>query len=76
MLQRNLFAEPMYKSNKDLPEYTMDPGAWASMTGNIMTQDITLITDETLANQVASTATQLCNSYTFSTDFLECMNMK
>ena len=78
MLQGNLFALPMYNSNRDCPEYTMDPGAWARMTaGNdIVTQEKTLIKDETLANQVAGTATQLRNYYTFSTDFLDCMKTK
>ena len=84
MLQDNLFAEPMYSNLRDMPEYLMEPGAWARMTAdaasitrsNIVTQEINLIKDEILANQVASTATQLRNSYTFSTDFLDCMKMK
>ena len=78
MFQGNLFALPMYNSNRDCPEYTMDPGAWARMTaGNdIKTQEKTLIKDETLANQVAGTATQLRSYYTFSTDFLDCMKTK
>ena len=74
----------MENGNKDLPDYHMDPGTWARLTAdaaslnrsNITTQDKTLIKDETLANQVASTATQLRNYYTFSTDFLDCMKMK
>ena len=78
MLQGNLFALPMYNSNRDFPEYTMDPGAWARMTADadIVTQEKTLIKDETLANQVAGTATQLRSYYTFSTDFLDCMKTK
>ena len=43
---------------------------------DIVTQEKTLIKDETLANQVAGTATQLRNYYTFSTDFLDCMKTK
>ena len=76
MLQGNLFAEPMFNSNRDLPHYTMEPTAWASMTDNIVTQDFPLIGDETLANEVAKTATMLRNFYTFSTDFLDCMKTK
>ena len=56
----------------------MESGAWARMTADaaIVTQEKTLIKDETLANQVAGTATQLRNYYTFSTDFLDCMKTK
>ena len=84
MLQGNLFVLPMEQGARDFPEYLMEPGAWARMTAdavsitrsNIVTQEINLIKDEILANQVASTATQLHNYYTFSTDFLDCMKMK
>ena len=76
MLQGNLFAELMFNSNRDLPHYTMEPTAWASMTDNIVTQEFPLIGDETLAKEVANTATMLRNFYTFSTDFLDCMKTK
>ena len=78
------FSVPMESHAKDWPEYLMEPGAWARMTAdaasitrsNIVTQEINLIKDEILANQVASTATQLRNYCTFTTDFLDCMKMK
>ena len=76
MLQGNLFAERMFNSNRDLPYYTMEPTAWASMTDNIVTHDFAVIGDDTLANEVANTATMLRNFYTFSTDFLDCMKTK
>lgn len=76
MLQGNLFAELMFNGNRDLPYCTMEPTAWASMTDNIVTQEFPLIGDETLANEVANTATMLRNFYTFSTDFLDCMKTK
>ena len=84
MLQGNLFAPPMWHEARDLPEYLMEPGEWAKMTADaasitsskIVTQEINLIKDELLADQVAGTATQLRNYYTFSTDFLDCMKMK
>ena len=76
MLQGNHFAVPMESHAKDWPEYLMEPGPWASMTADIVTQEKTLIRDETLANQVASTATQLRASYTFQHDFLDCMKTK
>ena len=78
MLQGNLFAESMEQRARDFPEYLMEPGAWARMTADaaIVTQEKTLIKDETLANQVAGTATQLRSYYTFSTDFLDCMKTK
>ena len=70
----------MWQDARDLPQYLMEPWAWARVTAdassNIVTQEINLIKDEILANQVASTATQLRNYYTFSTDFLDCMKMK
>ena len=58
MLQGNLFALPMWQDARDLPQYLMEPWAWARVTAdaasitssNIVTQEINLIKDEILAN--------------------------
>ena len=62
----------------------IQPERWTMMTADdasikkskILTRNNNLIRDDTLANQVASIATQLCTSYTFQDDFLDCMKMK
>ena len=85
MLQGNLFAEPMGRSCRDMRTIpVIQPEQWAMMTADdasikrskIMTRNNNLIRDDTLANQVASIATQLCTSYTFQDDFLDCMKIK
>ena len=84
MLQGNFFAEPMWSNLTDMPKWHIQPALWANMTrdsdsvsrNNIVEQSAELIEDNTLANQVASTATHLCTSHTFQDDFLDCMKMK
>ena len=84
MLQGNCFAEPMWSNLRDMPKWNIEPALWATMTrdtdsvsrNNIVEDNAQLIEDDTLANQVASIATQLRTSYTFQDDFLECIKSR